>query len=302
MYKILATIALFGIAIAFASNNPKESVLSFKNQTTPEIVIQDKQIGANEVGNAFWGFKFVPPEGWVTQVTNDWILLGHNTIAGLIIVMPHQAQSVAQMQMEMEEGLQEEGTDLRLSGKINTLKENSLIANYEGYLDGTLAKAKCIGVLSPSGGGAYILAASTPEMFSDNLVNAAKTVLNNMSFIKTEVPELMNFFAGKWTTFTKNTSTDIYLYPNGVYSEYYEASYSGNFQDGGTNTGNWGATNQSNDSGNWTIKGNKEKGTIFINMPNGEQLQIEYQVHVENGQTYYGEYWFNGSLYSKTAL
>ncbi len=302
MHKIFVTIALFGIAISIASNNPKESGLSFKKQSTPEIVIQNTQIASNEVGNAFWGFKFVPPDDWISQVTNDWILLGHNTIAGLIIVMPHQAQSIAQMQIEMEEGLQEEGTDLRLSGIINTLQSNSLIADYEGYLDGTVAKAKCIGVLSPNGGGAYILAASTPEMLSDNLVNAAKTIASNMSFIKTEVPELMSHFAGKWTTFTTNTSTDIYLYPNGIYSEYYEASYSGNFQDGGTNTGNWGASNQSNDTGKWTIKGNREKGTIIINMPNGDQSVVEYQVHIENGQTYYGEYWFNGSLYSKTAL
>ena len=260
------------------------------------------QNASNEVGGASWGFKFVPPEGWVSQVTSDYILLGHNSIAGLIIIMPHQAQSIAQMQMEMKEGLQEEGTNLQLTGSISTLKENSLIGNYEGYLDGTVAKAKCIGVLSPGGGGAYIIAASTPEMYSEGLVNAAKEVAGNMTFIKMGTTELVNHLAGKWTTFTTNTSTDIYLYPNGIYSEYYEASYSGGFEDSGTNTGNWGANNQSNDTGKWTVRGSIEKGTIVIDMQNGEQYTIEYHVHVENGHTYYGEYWFNGSLYSKTAL
>jgi hypothetical protein len=299
MRKLITVIALLGMTLVHTSNNPVKSGLPFKNQT---IMYPNPQNASGEVGGASWGFTFVPPEGWVSQVTTDWILLGHNSIAGLIIIMPHQAQSIAQMQMEMKEGLQEEGTNLQLSGSINTLKENSLIGDYEGYLDGTVAKAKCIGVLSPNGGGAYIIAASTPEMYSESLVNAAKEVAGNMTFIKMGTTELVNHFAGKWTTFTTNTSTDIYLYPNGVYSEYYEASYSGGFEDGGTNTGNWGANNQSNDTGKWTVRGSIEKGTIIIDMQNGEQYTIEYQVHVENGQTYYGEYWFNGSLYSKTAL
>lgn len=299
MRTLITAIAIFGIAIVLATTNPTKSVLPFKNQT---ILYPNPQNPSGEVGGASWGFKFVPPEGWVSQVTTDYILLGSNTIAGLIIIMPHQAKSTAQMKMEMEEGLQEEGTNLQLSGNISTLKENSLIGDYEGYLDGTVAKAKCIGVLSPNGGGAYVIAATTPEMYSEGLVNAAKEVAGNMTFVKMETTGLMSHFAGKWTTFTTNTSTDIYLYPNGVYSEYYEASYSGGFEDGGTNTGSWGNSNQSNDTGKWTVRGSIEKGTIVIVMQNGEQYTIEYNVHVENGQTFYGEYWFNGSLYSKTDL
>ncbi len=299
MRTIFTTIAVFGIAIALATTSPTKSGLPFKNQS---IMYPNPQNPSGEVGGASWGFKFVPPDGWVSQVTSDYILLGHNSIAGLIIIMPHQAKSMAQMQTGMEEGLQEEGTDLQLSGNISTLSTNSLVGDYKGYLDGTVAKAKCVGVLSPNGGGAYIIAASTPEMYSEGLENAAKEIGKNMTFIKTETTELVSRFAGKWTTFTTNTSTDIYLYPNGVYSEHYEASYSGGFEDGGTSTGNWGTGNQSNDTGKWTIRGSIEKGTITIQMQNGGQYTIEYHVHIKNGQTYYGEYWFNGSLYSKSGL
>jgi len=268
----------------------------------PELNLQYDENVTGEVGNPSLGFRFMPPEGWVTQTSSDGVLLGHNTIAGLILVMPHQAQSQEQMQQEMAEGLQDEGTYLMLSGNINTTENKNLIADYEGYIDGTRVKGIGIGVLSPNGGGAYIIAVTTPEMLGNELTDAAKTIARNMHFVKMEASDLMSFFAGKWSTFTTNTSTDIYLYPNGVYSEHYESSYSGSFQDGGVDAGNWGAGNQSNDSGKWMVQGTRETGTITIITPDGEQQTVEYHVHVENGETYYNEYWFNGSLYSKTAL
>ncbi len=259
---------------------------------------QSSQIGPNEVGNEFWGFKFVPPQGWVYQVESDGIYLGHNTIAGLIYVMPHHTGNISEMKQEMQQGLQEEGTYLTPSGNISSMNENTLTADYKGYVDGTEAKAKGFGVLSPYGGGAYILAVSTPAMLSDDLINAAKTIVKRMKFIKTESTELTSHFVGKWTTYTKNTTTEIYLYPNGTYSDSYEAAYSGNLGGGG----NWGNANQSGGNGRWSVKGNLESGKIMITTSSGEQYIYDYRVHVENGQTYYGEYWFNGTLYSKSGI
>ncbi len=269
------------------------------------LPVMSRQYGGSsdaEAGNASLGFKFIPPEGWISQTTAEGVLLGHNTVAGLILVIPHQAQSVALMQQEMREGMQDEGTYLMLSGEITSLNDNALIADYEGYADGTSVKGKGIGVVSPDGGGAYIIAVTTPEMLGNDLINAAKTIAGNLHFVKMETSDLMNYFSGKWSTFTTNTSTDIYLYPNGVYSEYYESSYSGTFQDGGVSSGSWGAGGQSNDSGRWSVQGTRDSGTLTIITPDGERQVVEYHVHIENGQTYYNEYWFNGSLYSKTAL
>ena len=57
---------------------------------------------------------------------------------------------------------------------------------------------------------------------------------------------------------------------------------------------------QDSDRGRWTVRGNKDAGTIIVKLANGNEIYYEYQVHIENGQKYYREYRFNGDFYSKS--
>ena len=265
-------------------------------------VAANSNSGPNEVGDKSWGFKFVPPSGWVHQKNASGILLGHNTIAGMIVVLPHTSKNMQQMQQEMNKGIQEEGTSLRPSGNMSPLNNNTLVSNYTGMANGQQVRAKGFGVLSPYGGGAYIIAVSTPDKFGNDLVSAAKTVVKNMRYSKvsSSASGLNQFFADIWITTTTSTSSAVYLYPDGTYSDHYEASYSGNFEDGGgNNTGNWGAGGQQNQRGRWSVRGNKDQGQIIIHPASGEEYVYNYKVHIENGQKYYSEYYFNGTLYHR---
>lgn len=257
-------------------------------------------IGTHEVGDQSWGFRFIPPAGWVHKKTNTGILLGHNTIAGMIIVMPHTSQSMQQMQHEMMKGIQEEGTSLRPEGNLVAAGKNALSVDYAGVVSGQQVKAKGYGVLSPYGGGAYILALATPDKMSKDLVAAARTVAGNMRFVKANSSGLIQFFADTWVSTTTNTSSYVYLYADGTYSLHDESGYSGNFTDGGgNNTGNWGAGGQQNGRGRWSVQGNKDQGQIISISPSGERTVYAYRVHMENGQKYYSEYFFNGTLYHR---
>ncbi|HEX7318809.1 MAG TPA: hypothetical protein VF399_00425 [bacterium] len=116
----------------------------------------------------------------------------------------------------------------------------------------------------------------------------------------TKSPELMNNFAGTWINYTTNTETRMSFAPDGNYYEYYEASYSGDYTDGGGNDqGSWGNANASNAAGKWTANGSRSKGVITITYSDGTERRIEYSVHVENGETYWNEYWFNGALHGR---
>ena len=64
-------------------------------------------IGPDEVGDPSWGFKFLPPAGWVHQQSGEGVIMGHNTIAGMILVIPHISENMTQMQKEMIHGKQE---------------------------------------------------------------------------------------------------------------------------------------------------------------------------------------------------
>jgi hypothetical protein len=113
-------------------------------------------------------------------------------------------------------------------------------------------------------------------------------------------PDLMTHFAGTWWSATKNTETHVTLTPDGLYFENYESSYSGTTTDQyGDADMSWGTANQQNAQGTWSVQGTREQGTITILLQNGNHREINYRVHVENGQVYWKEYFFDGDLYWK---
>jgi len=110
---------------------------------------------------------------------------------------------------------------------------------------------------------------------------------------------LLYKFAGRWDHVTSNTLTNLYLKPDGTYEESYEAGYSGVFKDqGGYQTGNWGATGTQQAQGRWKAVGGLRQGKLYLVDQNGRQGVIPYQVHIKGGEVYWGEYFFNGKLYS----
>jgi len=255
---------------------------------------------SNEVTDPSWGFSFVPPSGWVEQKTAEGAILGHSVISGAILVVPHKSENLQQMQQELAQGLQEEGSYLMLNGTLIHEGPNTFSGDYSGTMNGIPVKAKGIGVLSPYGGGVYFIAVSSPDKLNAELLNSLGSIAKNVEFHKTATSDLMQHFAGNWSTFTANTTTWICFCANGQYSEQYEAVYSGNTTDGyGTVTGNWGTTGQNNSQGKWGVQGNRDSGQIIVSLNNGNRIVYNYKVHQENGKKYYKEYWINGSLYSK---
>lgn len=114
---------------------------------------------------------------------------------------------------------------------------------------------------------------------------------------------LLYKFAGKWSHYTPNTETHIYLKPDGSYFESYDSSYGGQFYDqGGYQTGTWGAAGTNKGQGRWSVQGTLKQGQISLTDFNGNRSAYQYQVHVKNGTTYWGEYLFNGQLYAVTYI
>ncbi len=110
---------------------------------------------------------------------------------------------------------------------------------------------------------------------------------------------LLYKFAGRWDNVTTNTLTNLYLKPDGTFEEAYEAGYSGQFTDqGGYQTGHWGATGAQQARGHWRAAGGLRKGNLYLVDQNGRESVIQYQVHIQDGEVYWGEYFFNGQLYS----
>jgi hypothetical protein len=110
---------------------------------------------------------------------------------------------------------------------------------------------------------------------------------------------LLYKFAGRWDHVTSNTLTNLFLKPDGTYEETYESGYSGVFKDqGGYQTGNWGATGAQQGRGRWKVRGSLRQGELYLVDQNGTENVYHYQVHVRGGEVYWGEYFFNGQFYS----
>lgn len=283
----------------------------YQQQGTPQDPFADQVPPANlksappgneEAGDETYGYKFRKPAGWNHQNSDGYILLGSNTIPGLIIVFPHQAASQQAMVQEMVRGIQEEGINLSLSGQVQQVSGTVATAFFSGIVQGEQARGYGIGLQNPGGGGLFILAVSTPEKLGNEIMEAANTICTNVTFFKpsTGDQDLVRHFAGEWFWSNGYRTSWMMFFPDGSYSDQYESSYSGNFQDGGGNvTGNWGVANQDSNRGRWTVHGTKDKGMITVISQDGSQNRYEYSVFVERGEKFYWEYMFNGYHYRK---
>lgn len=120
---------------------------------------------------------------------------------------------------------------------------------------------------------------------------------------ESDLQSLVYKFAGRWDNATTNTLTNLYLKPDGTYEESYEAGYSGQFHDqGGYQTGHWGATGNQQGQGRWTIQGTLKRGSLTLTAADGSRTVYQYQVHYKNGEYFWGEYFFNGKLFSVTYI
>ena len=164
------------------------------------------EVLADEVGDSNWGFKFRPPEGWKSQKTAEYIILGHDTVAGAIFVLPHMEAGAQEVRAEMQSGLSDEGVQLFPTGAIEAFGSNAFAGEYAGIFDGQQVKARGIGTSSPYGGGAYIVALTTPDKYGPQLSGAADAIANAMRYIKVDVSSLVRHFSGTWRSSTSNTS------------------------------------------------------------------------------------------------
>ncbi|MET0085441.1 MAG: hypothetical protein ABW082_02940 [Sedimenticola sp.] len=256
----------------------------------------------DEIGSESWGFKLRPPSGWKHQQEAERILMGHDTIPGLIIIEPHYRSSMSEVRAELQRGTREEGIDLRLNGTLKQFSRNGLAGQYQGVLDGTPVRAWGIGTLSPHGnGGVYISVLTTPEKFAQEHIAAAESTARGIRYIKLNTSGMMRHFADTWVHMSSSGSTliNLVLHPNGTFERAGETSYSGEYSSSGWTMPdtNWGAFGASSDAGRWSVRGNQNRGQIILNYANGQQEVINYRIHERDGRTYNSEYYFDGVYY-----
>ncbi len=260
---------------------------------------QTATASSQEVSDENWGFRFRLPQGWKYKKDHQGAILGHDTIAGVILVMSLQAKDINEVSTQMQQGLHDAEIQLSLTGALKQVSQNAITGEYGGFSSGQQVKARSTGTLSPYGGVAYVIPIATPEKYGKPILSAADVIVKNLQFTKMDVSSLMHHFSGTWTYVSTNRTEWMTFKPNGFYSTQQETQFSGQEGDNWGNTDNWGAYGNSRSTARWMVRGNKRNGVITISHPDGTQEQLEYKVHAKDGHTYWREYFFNGYFYAK---
>lgn len=241
------------------------------------------------------------PEGWRT-VSEDYglIILGHNSIAGAIIIAEHGYSNEAEVRQNLAEGLQEEGVMLAPELQTKKLSNGTYSTTYAGYADGQMVKAPLRLGLSKKWqtGGIMVLALVRKDLYNesyDRLLEQIMSSLSYRSFASTaksaEWKEYLNGSKLKSrSSYDTNTSsfdsyagagssssTSIHFCSNGQFlAQFYSSSYFG-----GTGVSGDVSESESESKGLWSVFTVKEQVVIRLLYENGE---IEYYpVVYDNG-------------------
>jgi len=242
---------------------------------------------AQSITNAMWNFSFEPPKGWKYQKDMNGVMLGHDTVPGLILLFPHELKTMQALSVEMRKGLSEDEGYLQLKGKLHKIGKNGFVGDYTGIYQMQEVKAKGYGTLSAHGGGVIVIGMSTPQAYSKQLVAAGNAIIKSVRYKKINKSNMTQYFVGKWSTYTKYSETHIYFYSNGTYKNSSSSSYGNSDSSMGVT---WGTAGNNNNRGRWQVEGNMKGGQITLIGNNGTSSYIDYKIQ---GPKMY----FNGTLY-----
>jgi hypothetical protein len=283
-------------------------ILSISTMASLNVLAQ----ATGEVNFETLGIRFTIPDGWVGQEVNGGYIVGSNTQPGFAFLTLHEYTTISQLTQQARQGISEQnGTNLSLAGEIVQLNERSIGAEYSGTLEGQAVKAYFVGIINALGSGVTIMAASTPDQYTDMHKQLAIQLANSIQFSKPVTPPI----AEEWKQTLQNsrlTYMDSYQSNSGSYGGYstgggyssevqihlcgqgffkYYSSSSMSIDTGGAFGG---SSDGGQGSGTWEVVGNAQGGAMLrLNFNNGEVY--EYNLEYRDNKTF-----LNGDRYFRT--
>jgi hypothetical protein len=156
----------------------------------------------NQIDYPQIGLSFKLPTGWVGQESNGMYVMGHNSIPGMIFIIPHsKPMSTAEMVNESSNGLQfADGTAFRPVNSLTKFDEHTMGGEFDGTFEYTPAKAFIIGMTNPKGNGITIVAVTSADAYNlQTYKSLAFDVKSNVVFSKLQAINATNNAAASGT-------------------------------------------------------------------------------------------------------
>ncbi|NBC17319.1 MAG: hypothetical protein GVY18_08415 [Bacteroidetes bacterium] len=149
----------------------------------PLGAVQAQQPAPAEITDAAWGIQFAPPDGWAQHPAAEGYLFTSPTQEAVLAVLPHAARTVEALRAEAARGITDAyGTRLQVTSSIAAFGEQGVAAAFDGWVEGSPARAYGIGLVAPQGRGVTVLVATAPQAFTEQHRALAEDVARSVGF------------------------------------------------------------------------------------------------------------------------
>lgn len=253
------------------------------------------------------GLVFTIPQGWVGQESGEAFVMGSNTEPGLLMLLPHESNSLETLRQEAAAGLQDESISLQPEGVLKNISSNGIGGLFSGTVQGEKAKAYIIGLINPHGPGLTIIAMTEAGKYAARYEQLALALAKSVRFSKPESApavqewkkELMNkrlsyIYSSSSSTFGytgMSETEEMWLCAQGYFQ--YKSDSSNSFDTGGA-FGYSGGKDRG--AGTWDVVPNNSGGAMIqLIFQNGTVKNFNIQ-GVKGQKLYlggYGYFWSN---------
>ncbi|MEM9931303.1 MAG: hypothetical protein AAF840_15920 [Bacteroidota bacterium] len=176
-----------------------------------------------EVNYEAEGVAFTIPPQWVGQEMEDVFVMGSEQEAGLMVLMFHEATTLAALKVEMQAGLQEASVSLMPVGAVEQVSTTKVAGHYRGTLEGQAVRGKAIALLNPYGQGLVVFSLIAEADYAKRTDQLADLVANSVRFSPTAAGFNTSAYSGLTVEQVRQDLSGNQLY----FNEYYGSRTAG---------------------------------------------------------------------------
>lgn len=248
------------------------------------------------------GLSFDIPNGWSGQVEGEYIVLGHKSIPGMMLLFQNNSKTAQDLKSLAMQGFMEEGIYLNPSDKFKIVSSTRVEGNYLGQYNGTAVEAFAVGLVNELGNGLSLLILTERDKFTSTHIQEANKLLRTVSFAtpKRESTEQVQFWknrlTGKILRYMLTRSSSDYNGGSTGYNEsrtlrlcndgrftYYSNAHAA--VDTGTNAGGF-INNNGNNSGHYEIYLSNHSIWLKLTFESGEMHEAELTTDEQHLKTF----------------
>ncbi len=129
-----------------------------------------------------FGLSFTIPEGWTGGEQDDYIVLGHQSIPGLMVLSENSSADAKSLKELAMQGLRDSGIDLQPKTEFDLISNTRVEGIYEGNFNGSQATAYAVGLINGYGKGMNIMVITETSVFTEQHQNEAQKLAKSVKF------------------------------------------------------------------------------------------------------------------------